>query len=119
MQAIKWIRKNKQTIVLFVVVLYADLCRSVGLQELLTYMGEGGKVTIAEYEDGKITNEDMSIANQELEIRTPSTPTWSYSINPMLTHDESTANFWVLLFSDPGSIRSAAISPSAQRGKSR
>jgi hypothetical protein len=41
----------------------------VGFQELLTYLGHGGKTTVATFDKGKkITNEDMSNARQELEI---------------------------------------------------
>jgi hypothetical protein len=70
MQFIKWIRKNRQTIMVAVVVLcMLTFVGGVGFTELLKYLGHGGKTTIATYEKGKkITNEDMSNARQELEV---------------------------------------------------
>jgi hypothetical protein len=70
MQAIKWIRKNKQTIMVFVVVLcMLTFVGGVGFTELLKYVGQGGKVTIATYDKGeKISNTDMINARQELEV---------------------------------------------------
>jgi hypothetical protein len=70
MQFIKWIRKNRQTIMVAVVILcMVTFVGGVGFTELLKYLGHGGKMTIATYDKGKkITNEDMSNARQELEI---------------------------------------------------
>ena len=70
MQAIKWIRKNKQTIMVAVVVLcMLTFVGGVGFTELLKYLGHGGKVTIATFDKGqKITNQDMAQARQDLEV---------------------------------------------------
>jgi hypothetical protein len=70
MQAIKWIRKNKQPIMVVVVIFSMVIfVGGVGFTELLKYMGQGGKTDIATYDDGrKITNEDMANARHEIEV---------------------------------------------------
>lgn len=70
MQWIKWIRKNRQRIMTFVVVAcMIAFVGGYGLEEFLMYMGHGNKQTIATYDQGsKITNVEMSNAQQELEI---------------------------------------------------
>ncbi|MEN6306666.1 MAG: hypothetical protein ABFD91_02820 [Anaerohalosphaeraceae bacterium] len=70
MQWIKWIRKNRQTVMtVAVIVLMIAFVGGYGLEELLMRLGHGGNQTIGTYSDGlKITNLDMQNARQELEI---------------------------------------------------
>ncbi len=70
MQWIKWIRKNRQRIMTFVVVFcMIAFVGGYGLEQFLMYLGSGGKQTIATFDRGsKITNVEMSNAQQELEI---------------------------------------------------
>jgi hypothetical protein len=70
MNAIKWIRKNRQLLMTVLVIgCMITFVGGYGFQQLLIYMGHGGKQTFATYDNGKkITSTDMTAARQELEV---------------------------------------------------
>lgn len=70
MQWIKWVRKNRQSVMtVAVIVLMIAFVGGYGLEELLMRLGHGGNQTIGTYNDGvKITSLDVQNARQELEI---------------------------------------------------
>ncbi len=71
MQFTKWVRKNRQPIMVVVVILLMIVfVGDIGLRQILTNFGQRGmKQAIATYGDGqKITRMDLSTALQELEV---------------------------------------------------